>query len=391
MSTIRETCGGQSGSVLFAALELGETSWKLAFGQGVAQKPRQREIAARDRDAFKRELEAAKERFGLPQDTRVVSCYEAGRDGFWLHRFLSSLGVQNVIVDSCSILVDRRKRRAKTDRLDAQKLLNMLIRWTQGEKGVWRTVEVPSVADEDARQLHRELDALRHEQTRHINRVKGLLAGCGLTVEIRRDLPQRLQELRLWDGTALPPELHQRLLREFQRMQEVNRQVRELEQERMERIRKQGSDTAVAQVRKLLRLKAIGVNSAWLFVREVFAWRKIKNRRELAALVGLVPTPYQSGDSAREQGISKAGNRRMRAMSVEIAWCWLRFQPQSALSAWYMRRFGYGSRRQRRIGIVALARKLLVALLKYLETDTIPEGAKLEDWRKKIHYTMALT
>ena len=149
-------------------------------------------------------------------------------------------------------------------------------------------------------------------------------------------------------------------------------------------------DPGVAQVRKLLRLRAIGVNSAWLYVREVFAWRRIHNRRELAALVGLVPTPYQSGDEEREQGISKAGNRRMRAMAVEIAWCWLQFQPESALSRWYLRRFAHGGRRQRRIGIVALARKVLVAIWKYLESDIVPEGAQLTNWRGKGHYTAQL-
>jgi transposase len=373
------------------AMELGEKVWKLPFAQGIAQRPRLREIAARDREALKAEVEAAKRRFDLSSDIPVIRCYEAGRDGFWLHRFLESLGVRNVIVESCSILVDRRQRRAKTDRLDATKLLGMLIRWYQGEANVWSVIEVPSMEDEDARHLHRELHALRREQTGHVNRIKGLLAACGLAIEMRRDLPKVLEGLRRWDGKPLPKELYQRLLREFERMQVANRQIRELEQDRAERIRADDTDHGVTLVRKLLELKAIGVNSAWLYVREVFAWRKIKNRRELAALVGLVPMPYQSGEIAREQGISKAGNRRMRAMAVEIAWCWLQFQPQSDLSRWYEQRFAHGGRRQRRIGIVALARKLLVALLKYLNTGLLPGGAEVGDWREKIHYTAALS
>jgi transposase len=376
---------------LYMAMELGEKTWKLAFATGMAQKPRLREVSARDTDALKAEVGAARQRFGLPSDVAVVSCYEAGRDGFWLHRFLASIAVRNVIVESCSILVDRRQRRAKTDRLDATKLLGMLIRWYQGEANVWSVIEVPSVEDEHARHPHRELQALRREQTGHVNRIKGLLAACGLTIEVRRELPKVLEELRQWDGVPLPKELHQRLLREFERMQVANHQIRQLEQERAERIRTDDTDPGVALVRKLLGLKAIGVNSAWLYVREVFAWRKIKNRRELAALVGLVPTPYQSGEDAREQGISKAGNRRMRAMAVEIAWCWLQFQPHSALSRWYEQRFAHGGRRQRRIGIVALARKLLVALLKYLTTGVLPEGAEVGDWREKIHYTATLS
>jgi transposase len=298
--------------------------------------------------------------------------------------------VENVVVDSSSIQVDRRRRRPKTDRLDAEKLLRMLVRWEQGEPGVWSVVRVPGVEDEDARQLHRELQTLREEQTAHGNRIKGLLAGCGVRVKVDRHFPKRLKELRLWDGASLPPELHRRVLREFERMQVVNRQVRELERERARRIRHDDEDAAVAKVRRLLELKGIGPNSSWLYVREVFSWREIRNGRELASLVGLVPTPYNSGQESRDLGISKAGNRRMRAMAIEIAWGWLRFQPESALSRWYGRRFAKGSSRQRRIGIVALARKLLVQLWKYLETGTPPEGAELRDWRQTFYYTPRL-
>ena len=305
--------------------------------------------------------------------------------------FLVSIQVENLVVDSSSILVSRRKPRAKTDRLDAEKLLKMLIRWRQGEAGVWSVVKVPSIEDENARHLHRELQTLRNEQTAHTNRIKGLLAAYGVSAEVDRHRPERLKGLRLWDGTPLPADLHQRLLREFERMQTANQQIRLLEEERARRIREDDQDPGVALVRQLLALKAIGVNSAWLYIREIFGWRQIRNRRELGALVGMVPTPYQSGEEDHEQGIGKAGNRRVRAMGIEIAWCWLQFQPQSELSAWYQRRFGHGNRRQRRIGIVALGRKLLVALLKYLTTGVPPEGAELADWREKFHYTAKLT
>jgi transposase len=372
------------------ALELSEKTWKLGFTTGLGQKARLRDIPARAFPLIEREIHAAKQRFGLPRETPVASCYEAGRDGFWLHRFLLSAGVANEVVDSSSIEVDRRRRRAKTDRIDVKKLLKMLVRYRQGEADVWRTVRVPSVAEEDARQLHRELESLRHEQTSHGNRIKGLLSGCGITLEIDRQLPRRLKSLRLWDGSALPTDLHKRLLREFERMQMVNRQIRQLEKERACRIRQDRNDPALAQVRKLLGLKGIGVNSAWLYVREVFGWREIKNRRQIGAIVGLTGSPYCSGDSNREQGISKAGNRRMRAMAVEIAWGWLRFQPTSELSRWYERRFAHGGKRLRRIGIVALARKLLVALWKYLETGVPPEGAEPSDWQSKCHYTPSL-
>ena len=173
-------------------------------------------------------------------------------------------------------------------------------------------------------------------------------------------------------------------------MQVVSRQIRALEQERARRIRRDDTDPAVKQVRALLGVKGIGVNSSWLYVREVFGWREIKNRRQVGAIVGLTGSPYRSGSLDHEQGISKAGNRRMRAMAVEIAWGWLRFQRQSALSRWYERRFAHGGKRLRRIGIVALARKLLVALWRYLESGVPPEGAELSDWQSKLHYTPGL-
>jgi transposase len=308
----------------------------------------------------------------------VRCCYEAGRDGFWLHRWLEARGLHNLVVDSASIEVNRRQRRAKNDRLDAAKLVSMLLRYHGGEKKLWSVVRVPSPDDEDRRQLHRDLLELKAERTRHVNRIKGLLAGCGLAVtEIGEDFAKVVAELRQWDGRPVPAELHQRLLREYARYQLVHRQIRDLENERARTIRT-SDDNPRKQVRQLLRLRGIGANSAWLFVMEFFGWRQIKNRRELAALAGLTPTPFSSGDSAREQGISKAGNRRLRTMAVEIAWCWLHYQPQSRLSAWYKERWGQGNSRQRRIGIVAMARKLLVALWRYLETGAIPEGAELK-------------
>jgi transposase len=369
------------------AFEMGEAKWRLAFATGMAERPRQRQIVARDLNSLMEEIRAAKARFGLPEDAKVVSCYEAGRDGFWLHRFLASRGVENHVLDSASIEVDRRKRRAKTDRLDAEKLLRLLIRWSEGDKKACRTVQVPAAEDEDARQLHRELEELKREQTSHRNRIKGLFAQYGVSAVIDRHFPARLKALRTWEGKPLPEDLINRLLREFQRMQQVNAQIRQLEKERSRRIREQGEDAAVILVRKLLRLRAIGMNFAWMVVRELFAWRRIKNRRQLGALVGLIPMPYSSGNGSRDQGISKAGNRRIRAMLVEIAWCWLRLQPQSELTQWFQEHFGGGSKRLRRIGIVAVGRKLMVALWKYLVTDEVPRGAQLVEWEDKLRQT----
>jgi transposase len=367
--------------LLYLAFELGWNEWKLAFATGPADSPRLKNVAARDTQALLLEIARAKKRFDLADDAPVHSCYEAGRDGFWLHRFLESQGINNQVVDSSSIEVKRRGRRRKTDRLDAGKLVSMLIRWQQGERNVWSVVQVPSVADEDRRQLHRDLLELKAERTQHTNRIKGLLAGCGLAVSIDADFPEVLAKLRTWDGQAVPAELQQRLLREHERWQLVDRQIKELTNERARRIRT-AKDKSVDQVRQLLRLRGIGANSAWLYVMEFFGWRRIRNRKQLAALAGLTPTPHQSGDSDHEQGISKAGNRRLRTMAVEIAWCWLHYQPASALSQWYQKRFAKGSSRQRRIGIVALARKLLVALWRYLETGEVPDGAATVSWKQ---------
>ena len=222
---------------------------------------------------------------------------------------------------------------------------------------------------------------MKAQRTEHVNRIKGLLAGIGLSLVVDDELPQRLDRLRQWDGACVPPGLQQRILREFERWQIVSRQIHDLELQRTHEIR--ASETRmVDQVRWLLKLKGIGENGAWLLVHEFFGWRQIRNRRELASLAGLTPTPYNSGESRREQGISKAGNRRVRWMMIELAWGWLRYQPSSELSQWYERRFGKGNSRLRKMGIVALARKLLVALWKYLETGEVPAGAELFEKRK---------
>jgi transposase len=350
----------------------------------MAQKPRLRTIPARDLDGLRREIQRARQRFGLAETTPILSCYEAGRDGFWLDCYLGHEGVRNLVVDAASIEVNRRARRAKSDRLDVAKLLSMLIRYHGGEHQLWGVVHVPTPQDEDRRQPHRELMAVKGERTEHSNRIKGLLAGLGLDVVVDDRLAERLDALRQWDGAAVPAELSARILREFERWTLVDRQARESENAQRRAIRR--DETAdVEKIRRLLDLKAIGPMSATLFVREFFGWRGIRNRRELASLAGLAPTPYASGDSRREQGISKAGNRRLRWMAVEIAWGWLRWQPNSALSQWYQRRFGAGNARLRKVGIVALARKLLIALWKYLEHGEVPEGAEFTPWEKKLN------
>jgi transposase len=363
--------------VLCVAFELSLKGWKMAFSTGLGQSPRLRGVPARDLGRARTEIERAKAKFGLPANTRVVSCYEAGRDGFWLHRALVAMGVENVVVDSASIEVDRRKRRAKTDRIDAGKLVILLLRYSYGEKKALKVVRVPTQEEEDRRHLHRELKTAREDRTSLTNRIKGFLANHGLSLQDIRELPQRLGTLRQWNGEPLPPRLMERIRREWKKVEEINEQIREIEAERRKLLRS-AEDAATACTRKLLDLRAIGENAAWLFSLEFFSWRDFQNVRQIGSLAGLSPSPYQSGDERRELGISKAGNRWIRGLAIEIAWGWLRYQPQSELSRWYHRRFGGGSSRVRRIGIVALARKLLVEIWKYLQTGTPPAGAVLK-------------
>jgi len=360
--------------VLHLAFELGQTRWKLGFTTGLGQRPRERTIAARDVGAVALEIGRAKERFALPADASVVSCYEAGRDGFWLHRWLVAQGVVSHVVDSASIEVNRRRRRAKSDRLDVGKLLLQLVRYRAGERKVWSVVHVPAEGEEDRRQAHRELLALKRDRARVTNRIKGLLANQGVVAEVTGDFLEWVDQVRLWDGRAVGVGLRTRLAREWAKVVLLTGQIRMLEAERQEALRTSG-DPVLERVRQLVRLRGIGINSAWLYVMEFFGWRAFRNRREVGALAGLTPTPYQSGESSREQGIAKAGNRYIRAMAIEIAWGWLRFQPESELSQWCEARFGQGSSRVRRIGIVALARRLLVELWRYLETGAVPAGA----------------
>jgi len=363
-------------AVLHVAFELSNSKWKLGFSDG--NKMRFKSIDARNLEQLGEEIEKAKSRFRLDDDVRIVSCYEAGRDGFWLHRYLLNQEVENVEVDSSSIEENRRKRRAKTDRIDARKLLNMLMRYHGGERKLWSVVRVPSVEAEDGRQLSRELESLNKERTRHRSRIRGLLILEGLEVKnpSGKRFLEELDSLCTWDGKGLPGDFKARIVREYERLRIVEEQMGILRKVR--EIRVGSAETlSMRKVAQLRTLYGIGVTSSWDFVMEMFGWREFRNRREVGAFAGLTPTPYDSGGSQREQGISKAGRGRIRALNIQIAWGWLRFQPQSKLSQWYQERFAGGGSRMRRIGIVAVARKLLIDLWRYLEYGVVPEGVRL--------------
>jgi transposase len=362
---------------LLLAFELGERSWKLGFTTGLGQRPRIRQVPAGAVPHVLTEIVRAKVRLKLPAETAVVSCYEAGREGFWVHRWLLAQGITNHVIDSASIEVKRRARRAKTDRLDLAGLLNLLARYVLGDRRVWRAVHVPSVADEDARQLHRSWETLQQDRTRVIARLQGLLMTQGVRLRITRAFLSQLAAARLWDGTPVPPGLQARLTRVWAQLALLNAQLTALERARAALPADPATLTG-RYVRRLPTLRGVGPVGAWVLATEIFGWRQIRNARQLGGLVGLVPVPHQSGETAHDQGIARTGNKHVRHLMVQLAWTWLRHQPASALAQWYQQRFGQGSRRLRRIGIVALARKLLIAWWRYVEHGVIPEGALLK-------------
>jgi transposase len=357
---------------------LREKTWKLGFTTGHGQKPRERSIAARNQTRVLQEVDQAKRRFGLPETASVVRCSEAGREGFWLHRFLQAQGITKHVVDSSSLAVNRRQRRAKSDGWDVRKLLSRLIRYAYGAREVWRVVHVPSVEAEDQRHRHRALETLKQERASTTTRIKGLLRSQGVRLTSLSTLPEPLEALRLWDGSPLPSGLRRRVLRVWAHHEFLSQQIAALEAERRALLDR-APEASIEKVRQLMHLKGIGINGAWVLVREFFAWRACKNRREVGGWAGFTPTPSHSGESAREQGITQAGNRHGRWMTTEWAWSGLRDQPESAWSCWFRERFGGGGKRLRRLGMVAVARKWLMALWRFLETGVLPEGAERKE------------
>jgi transposase len=370
LAALRETSVAKA--MLFVSLELGNAKWHVVAGEGG---PRISEytVKAGDGAGLLAVIAKARVRFGLGADAAVMSCYEAGRDGFWVHRFLEASGVKNLVVDSASIEVKRRQRRAKTDRIDARKLQSMLVRHASGEKDVWKIVRVPSKAEEDARRPHRERERLVKERSAHVARIKSLLVMHNLRPKVGpKNWLSKLARI------VLPQRLREEIEREAERLALTDKQIAQLEAEQKQFVAEHTTEAGAVKQKQLQKLRSIGAISAWVLVRELFAWRSFANRRQVAGSAGLGSSPYSSGDLERDQGISKAGNRRVRTLMIELAWSWLRHQPASALARWFAERYGKGSGRSRRIGIVALARRLLIALWRYVEHGVIPDSAKLK-------------
>jgi transposase len=364
---------GEQG-VLLVGMELSLKKWRLAFAPGGAVRHRQVSVGGGDYVELHAAVAEARKRLDLPAQAPVILCYEAGREGFHPYRVLKEAGYEVWVVDSSSIEVDRRQRRAKNDVLDAGKLVGLMQRHWRGERAL-RVVRVPSREQEDERQRSREREELRVERGRLRMRMQSLVFTQG-----EREFPKSVSAIERWlerHTKQLPAQLLGRLRREWQRLGVVSEQLHAVESELRQAVESATSRSDRAAAR-MCQLKGIGERSGWVLGTEVFGWRAFNNRREVGAIAGLVPTPYDSGESRREQGISKAGNKRVRRVLIEVAWKWLHYQPQSASAQWFLQRFGAQGKRSRRIGIVALARRLLVELWHYVEHGVIPRGAQLK-------------
>ncbi len=383
---------------LVFSLELGARKWLATFGARGVDRTVRREVPASDAGAIRAAMAWARARLGLPADSAAFSCHEAGRDGFHPHRLLESLGVGDIMVDPSSILVDRRRKRTKTDRIDGAMLLALLLRHLLAERREDRlsVVRIPTLQEEMNRMRDREIKGMKEEVQGLRNQVKSLEALMGVRRPARRTMAKAGEGV-CWDGSPLPPELKARIDRDLERLALLQRQIKELERARVQQTRPRKASSAkpvaaVAQANapattpdrateqriRLERLKAVGASTSSILVNELFAWREFRNVRELGSFVGLAPAPWRSGTISHEQGITKAGNKLVRWALGQLAHGWLLHQPDSELSKWWRRRFGGGSAVTRKVGIVALARKLLLALWKYVKGGDAPAGAALK-------------
>jgi transposase len=367
--------------MLAVALELSGKSWKVGLHDGQRERASlhtlKQEAAAARVGAVIGLIEQTRAKWALAKEVRVEVIYEAGQDGFWIARALEAHGYAVRVVDPASIPVERHARRAKTDRLDVLRLLSSLMGWLRGERDRMRVIRVPEAAAEGQRHWARERGLLQKEIGQHRDRIRKLLRTVGCWVDLKRDVAAQLTrgEFKDYEGCALGEALQERLRRESERLALVEAQLKRVEQALAERL----SPEAQQRTESLSKLKGIAQIGAWRLVLELF-WRNFNNQRQVGACVGLVPQPYDSGDSRVDQGISKQGNRRVRALLIQMAWMWLRYQPDSALAQWFRRRWaqGGGSKRGKRIAIVALARRLAIALWRYLKDGVVPEGAALK-------------
>jgi transposase len=368
-----------SDNIVHIAIELSFSSWLVATRLPGAEKPRLHRIAGSDTAALLALIAELRARASarLGQAVEVACCFEAGRDGVWLHRLLTAHGIAAYVLEPTSILVNRRARRAKTDRLDAEGMLRVLAAWLAGDGQVCSMVRVPTPEEEDAKRPHRQREHLVQTKLRLENRIEALLFTQGIRGRPSlRSWERDMAELRTGDGRALPPLLRTELDRLRRQLVLILELIRELEAERAAAIEAAANDATVRKIVGLQRIRGIGPNVAAVLVREVL-YRSFANRRQLASYVGITPMPHQSGGMDRDRNISRAGNPRARTTLIQLAWLWLRYQPGSTLARWFRERVGALQGRTRRVAIVGMARKLLIALWRYIETGVIPDGVEI--------------
>jgi transposase len=368
---------GDEYATVHVVFELSKSKWQLGIMLPGADKLSRYQVNGGNMVELADRLAKARAkaaRSGKP--VRVLSCYEAGLDGHWLHRWLVANDVISHEVDASSIEVNRRARRAKTDRIDLALLMRSFLAHLRGEVGVCSMVRVPTPEDEDRKRRTRERDRLLTERTGHTNRIKGLLHGQGIrdAMPLKPGFLKSLDDVQTGDGRALPPCLKAEICREHERLLLVQKQIKALEADNIAAHQAPAKGSVEAKVVQLAELRAIGPQLAQVLTNEVF-YRHFENRRQVGSCFGLVDVPYDSGASHRQQGISKAGNSRARSAALELGWLWVRHQPESELTLWFQKRVGNAKGRIRKIAIVALARKLMVALWRYLETGLVPTGA----------------
>jgi transposase len=368
---------------IFVSLELSHSTWVItSLAPGGGEKMSKHAVRSGDIAALLARLSQLKEkaRARTGQVFPIIVIQEAGLDGFWIHRVLQTEGIESYVVDPASIATSRRRRRAKTDRIDGEALVRALLAYKRGEPRVCAMVKAPTPHEEDRRRISRERETLTAERVQHVNRIKGLLfaQGIGDYEPLHRNRRERLEELITGDGRPLPECLKAQISRELDRLELVIEQVKAVEAERDALLAQaQASPGVPAPAALLLALKGIGPEAAATLWSEGL-FRTFNNRKQVAAYAGLAPTPWQSGAVHRDQGVSKAGNPRLRTIMIQIAWLWLRHQPQSALTLWFRERIQRKGGRLGKTMIVALARKLLVALWKYATAGVLIEGAVLK-------------
>jgi len=368
-----------SANTLHCALELSKKSWLLAIQFPDREQPSVYSIEGGDTEKLMAKLIAARDCWAKVSGALpvITLCYEVGYDAFWLARFLKARGIECLVIDPGSLQVNRRGRRVKTDRVDVKVLLRILIAWCRGERHVWSLVRIPSIDEEDLRRSHRERSRLVRERTAHINRIKGLLFAQGIRgINVKSQYKTlAVDKLVTGDGHRLPPRLACEIAREIQRLAVVQEQIAKIERER-DTVPTLCEATERKRHLLLLQLKSIGPAISALLSREVY-YRQFANRRQVGSFLGLTPSPYNSGEEERCQGISRAGSGHVRAIMIETAWLWIRHQPKSALTRWFVERTAGQSTRMRKIMIVAVARKLAIALWRYVEHGLVPQGAIL--------------